>query len=67
LTHECTKPAGLTHFLKAHFDDGNVTPLHAQESFRMSSFAQANGMIELEEEKTNFAAGMKVKVYLFPE
>lgn len=67
LTHECSKPAGLTHFLKAHFDDGNVTPLHAQESFRMSSFAQANGMIELEEEKTNFAAGMKVKVYLFPE
>ena len=67
LTHECSKPAGLTHFLKAHFNDGNVTPLHAQESFRMSSFAQANGMIELEEEKTNFAAGMKVKVYLFPE
>lgn len=67
LTHDCTKPAGLTHFLKAHFDDGNVTPLHAQESFRMSSFAQANGMIELGEEETNFAAGMKVRVYLFPE
>ena len=67
LTHDCTKAAGLTHFLKAHFEDGNVTPLHAQESFRMSSFAQANGMIELGEEETNFAAGRKVKVYLFPE
>ena len=67
LTQDCTKAAGLTHFLKAHFNDGNVTPLHAQESFRMSSFAQANGMIELKEEETNFTAGMKVKVYLFPE
>ncbi|WP_142527561.1 molybdopterin molybdotransferase MoeA [Pedobacter westerhofensis] len=67
LTHECTKGAGLTHFLKAHFNDGNVTPLSAQESFRMSSFAQANAMIELPEEETVFAAGTKVKVYIFPE
>lgn len=66
LMHAYAKPAGLTHFLKAHFDDGKVTPLHAQESFRMSSFAQANGMIELGEEETAFAAGAKVKVYLFP-
>lgn len=67
LTHPYTKPAGLTHFLKAHFEDGKVTPLNAQESFRMSSFAQANCMLELEEEKTDFAAGISVKIYLFPE
>lgn len=67
LTHEYRKPAGLTHFLKAHFDDGKVTPLSAQESFRMSSFAQANCMIELEEEETVFAAGKKVNTYIFPE
>ncbi|MET1057574.1 MAG: molybdopterin molybdotransferase MoeA [Pedobacter sp.] len=67
LTHECTKSAGLTHFLKAQFNDGNVTPLSAQESFRMSSFAQANCMIELPEAETVFAAGSKVKVYIFPE
>jgi molybdopterin molybdotransferase len=67
LTCECTKPAGLTHFLKAQFNDGNVTPLSAQESFRMSSFAQANCMIELPEEETVFAAGITVKVYIFPE
>lgn len=67
LTHEYTKGAGLTHFLKAHFNDGNVTPLSAQESFRMSSFAQANCMIELPEEETVFAAGTRVKIYIFPE
>ena len=67
LTHDYTKGAGLTHFLKAHFNDGNVTPLSAQESFRMSSFAQANCMIELPEEETVFAAGTRVKIYIFPE
>jgi len=66
LTHDYVKPAGLTHFLKAHFDDGKVTPLNAQESFRMSSFAQANAMAELQEEQTEIAAGTTVKVYLFP-
>ena len=67
LTHEFTKTVGLTHFLKAHFDDGKVTPLSAQESFRMSSFAQANCMIELDEERTYYTAGTSVKVYLIPE
>jgi len=68
LTHDFyTKTAGLTHFLKAHFEDGKVTPLNAQESFRMSSFAQANCMIELEEEQTVYTAGTTVKVYLIPE
>jgi len=68
LTHDFyTKTAGLTHFLKAHFDDGKVTPLNAQESFRMSSFAQANCMVELAEEQTVYTAGTSVKVYLIPE
>jgi molybdopterin molybdotransferase len=67
LTAECIKPTGLTHFLKAHFEDGKVTPLHAQESFRMSSFASANCMLELTEEETVFPVGAKVKVYLIPE
>lgn len=66
LTHDCSKAAGLTHFLKAYFDNGKVTPLHAQESFRMSSFAEANCMIELEEEQTVLHAGTVVKVHLLP-
>jgi len=67
LAQAYTKAAGLTHFLKATFDDGLVTPLNAQESFRMSSFAQANCTIELEEEQSVFPVGTEVKVYLFPE
>ncbi len=67
LTHDCFKAAGLTHFLKACFNDGKVTPLHAQESFRMSSFAEANCMIELEEGQTVFHAGTSVKVCLLPD
>ena len=67
LTHNFSKAAGLTHFLKAHFNDGKVTPLHAQESFRMSSFAEANCMIELEEEQLVFPAGTLVKVHLLPD
>lgn len=67
LTHDYSKAAGLTHFLKARFNNGKVTPLHAQESFRMSSFAEANCMIELEEEQTVFHAGTSVKVYLLPD
>lgn len=67
LTHGYSKNAGLTHFLKAHFENGNVTPLNAQESFRMSSFAQANCMIELPEEETTFDAGKKMIIHLFPD
>lgn len=66
LSHDYRKPAGLSHFIKAWFENGKVTPLNAQESFRMSSFAVANCMIELEEEETLVVAGSRVKVYLFP-
>ena len=37
------------------------------ESFRMSSFASANSMIRLEEDRTSSSAGEKVMVYLLPE
>ena len=61
------KTAGLTHFVKAIYHDGHVRPLGAQESFRMSSFASANSMIRLEEDRTSCSAGEKVMVYLLPE
>ena len=67
LTHDYTKAPGLTNFLKAHFEDGKVTPLNAQESFRMSSFAQANCMIELTENEGFHAAGINVRVHLIPQ
>jgi molybdopterin molybdotransferase len=61
------KAAGLTHFVKAIYSNGYVKPLGAQESFRMSSFANANCMIRLEENSTSCSKGDKVMVYLLPE
>ncbi len=66
VTHEYQKPAGLTHFLKASYSDGKVTPLHAQESFRLHSFAQANCFIVLSEESGGCDAGNDVEVHILP-
>jgi molybdopterin molybdotransferase len=66
LTASYQKPSGLTHFLKGFYADGKATPLGAQESFKLSSFAQANCLICLEEEKTAFSAGDLVTVFLLP-
>jgi len=59
-----SKAVGLTHFLKGLYADGKVSALNAQESFRLSSFAQANCLICLEEEKTEYVAGEMVEVHL---
>lgn len=66
LTHDYAKVSGLTHFLKASFNNGNVTPLHAQESFRLHSFAEADCLIVLDEAKGNYQAGEQVEVHLLP-
>lgn len=66
LTKAYQKPAGLTHFLKGSYENGKVTPLHAQESFRLSSFAQANCLICLNEEQENFTIGETVNVMILP-
>ena len=60
------KPAGLTHFLKGYYEEGIATPLQAQESFRLSSFAQSNCLILLEEERTDYLQGETVEVHLLP-
>ncbi|TCD02522.1 molybdopterin molybdotransferase MoeA [Pedobacter psychroterrae] len=66
LTAAYQKPGGLTHFLKGRYDAGKATALGAQESYRLSSFAQANCLICLEEEKTDFKIGDKITVFLLP-
>lgn len=66
LTQAYQKPAGLTHFLKGSYENGKVTPLNAQESFRLSSFAQANCLICLNEEQENFSVGETVNVMILP-
>jgi molybdopterin molybdotransferase len=64
LTHAYKKAKGLTHFLKGSYREGKVTPLGAQESYRLSSFAQANCLIRLDEEKEDFKVGQTVKILL---
>jgi molybdopterin molybdotransferase len=66
LSHDYPKAPGLTHFLKARYENGKVTPLHAQESFRLHSFAQADCFIVLDEEHGDYTAGDQVKVHLLP-
>jgi molybdopterin molybdotransferase len=66
VTHDYVKPAGLTHFLKAFYNGSTVMPLHAQESFRLHSYAQANCLIVLQEESTGCKAGDDVEIHLLP-
>jgi molybdopterin molybdotransferase len=66
LAQAYSKKAGLTHFLKGYCTATEVTPLDAQESYRMRSFALANCLICLEEERETFAAGEPVEVHVLP-
>lgn len=66
LTHAYAKPSGLTHFLKGKYENGMVTPLHAQESYRLSSFAQANCLICLDETKAYFTENEILDVLILP-
>ena len=58
------KTAGLTHFLKGFYDGKTVTSLHAQESYRLSSFANANCLIQINEETTECKEGEPVEIHL---
>lgn len=60
------KAAGLTHFLKGFYDGKMVTALHAQESYRLSSFANANCLIKIQEEVTACQKGEIVEIHLLP-
>ncbi len=60
------KASGLTHFLKGFYDGQSAVPLSAQESFRLSSFADANCLIRIEEEVSVCNAGDIVEIHLIP-
>ncbi|MGZ8518352.1 MAG: molybdopterin molybdotransferase MoeA, partial [Chitinophagaceae bacterium] len=67
LAERFKKAAGLTHFLKGFYDDNTATPLHAQESYRLSSFAKANCLIKINEETTLCEKGELVEIHLLPQ
>lgn len=60
------KPAGLTHFLKGYYDGKTVTALDAQESYRLSSFARANCLVQINEDVTECKQGEIVETHLLP-
>jgi molybdopterin molybdotransferase len=66
MTTAFQKKPGLTHFLKGQYGDGEVRLLGAQESYRLSSFALANCLVELDEESTGVEKGQPVKLHLLP-
>jgi molybdopterin molybdotransferase len=59
-----TKKTGLTFFLKALVTDGSVLPLSGQLSYIMRSFAPANAVIMLEEDRAEYQEGEIVDVHL---
>ncbi len=66
LVQDCRKAAGLTHFQKAYYDGKTVMPLTAQESYKLNSFAIANCLLLLDEDRQVFAANDSVTIHLLP-
>lgn len=60
------KPAGISWFLKGKVEDGIAKTLDAQESYRLSSFARANCLIQLGEDQTVCKPGETVNIHLLP-
>jgi molybdopterin molybdotransferase len=60
------KPNGLTCFLKAYYNGQTVRIQTGQESYKLSSFAEANCLAVLPEKSTEVKAGEVVKVHLLP-
>lgn len=64
LANDYTKKPGLTHFLKGIVTDNQVTILPDQESYKLTSFANANCLIVIPEETTERRKGELVDYHL---
>lgn len=67
LSSAFTKKTGLTVFLKGKCTEGQVHILPQQESYILRSYAQANCLIELEENRETWVAGDLVTVHHLPK
>lgn len=67
LKNDFKKVKGLTQFLKAYYEEGEVEILEAQESYRLRSFATANCLVALDENRDQYEKGEIVKVRLLPK
>ncbi len=62
--HSYQKAAGLTHFLKGFYDGTCANVLSAQESYKLSSYAISNCLIEIDENETEVHKGSDVTIHL---
>jgi len=66
LSNDITKTKKLAHFLKGFYHGKQVEVLNSQSSAMLSSFATANCLIYLEEEKDLYKKGENVEAYILP-
>ena len=66
ITKSFRKNASLTFFLKGFYDGASVSVLDAQESYRLSSFARANCLVQINEDVTECKEGELVEIHLLP-
>jgi molybdopterin molybdotransferase len=64
IKHNYIKKGSLTHFVKVLVTDDAVEILDGQESYLVNSFACANALVELPEDKTVWSKGEHVTVLL---
>jgi molybdopterin molybdotransferase len=64
LENDYTKKPGLTCFVKGKIADNRVIILNNQESYLMNSYAMADCIIELEENKEHFNKGDLVELHM---
>lgn len=62
LQNDFNKRSELTYFLKGKIDNKGVLALHSQESYQMNSYAEADCIIKLKEEKTYYKKGEIVEI-----
>lgn len=64
LSADYVKKTGLTYFLKGKTNNHEVAILNHQESYLLNSFAIADCLIELDEDKEFFKQGENVRVLM---
>lgn len=65
LQNDYSKPEGMTHFLKAKYQDNLVSFGTGQESYKLSSFAEANCLAIFPAEVSKITSGETIEVHLF--
>ena len=66
LAQEYRKPLGLTHFLKAFYNEEQVSILEGQESYKLKSFAHSNCLVVLPETIEKVMANELVEINIIP-